>query len=245
VGSDEAFKKIAQAYDCLSNAEKRRKYDEYGNEDPDQHYQHYRQHYSDDISPDDIFQMFFGNAFFQNGPRQRFVYRTARRGGDDQHYTSHTERDTHQQNQRGGGSKYLPLLQFLPLLIIFFSSFALNFSQEEPFYSMYATSKFPIERATKNIKLSYFVDNTFTNKYTKQSKVTTFEEELERSYIQTLNSQCNERKSHKSRLETKANYYSTGQAKENLLEQARNVDLSTCYKVADFKKRFQHLFYYY
>jgi DnaJ family protein B protein 12 len=246
-GSDEAFKKIAQAYDCLSNQDKRRKYDEYGNEDPDQHYQHYRQHFNEDISPDDIFQMFFGNAFFQNGPRQRFVYRNARRGGDDHHYNSHTERDAHhqqQQNQRGGNSKYLPLLQFLPLLIIFFSSFALNFSQEEPFYSMFATSQFPLQRDTKNLRISYYVDNTFTNKYSKQSKLTSFEEELERSYIQTLNNQCNVQKTQKNRLETKA-AYSYGSTKEHLLEQARNVDLGSCHRVMDIKKRFPHLFYYY
>lgn len=51
-GADEAFKKIAQAYDCLTNPEKRRKYDEFGNEEPEQHYQHYRQYYNDDISPE-------------------------------------------------------------------------------------------------------------------------------------------------------------------------------------------------
>ncbi len=51
-GADEAFKKIAQAYDCLTNPEKRRKYDEFGSEEPEQHYQHYRQYYNDDVSPE-------------------------------------------------------------------------------------------------------------------------------------------------------------------------------------------------
>jgi DnaJ family protein B protein 12 len=34
----------------LTNPEKKRKYDEYGNEDPDQHFQHYRQYYQEDVS---------------------------------------------------------------------------------------------------------------------------------------------------------------------------------------------------
>lgn len=28
------------------------KYDQFGNEEPEQHYNHYRQYYNDDISPD-------------------------------------------------------------------------------------------------------------------------------------------------------------------------------------------------
>jgi len=63
VGADEAFKKLAQAYDCLINPEKRQKYDEFGNEEPEQHYRHYRQYYDDDISAEDIFGMFFRECF--------------------------------------------------------------------------------------------------------------------------------------------------------------------------------------
>ena len=65
-GSDEIFKKVriyskyplsfyiqvAQAYDCLSNKEKRACYDKYGDEDPDQHYQDYYKHFSEEVSPE-------------------------------------------------------------------------------------------------------------------------------------------------------------------------------------------------
>lgn len=70
-GADEVFKKVSQSYDCLTNAEKRKVYDQYGNEDPEQHYRHYTQHYhQEEFNPEDIFEMFFGamNGF---GPRQR------------------------------------------------------------------------------------------------------------------------------------------------------------------------------
>ena len=38
------------------NPEKRRKYDEFGNEEPEQHYRHYRQYYQEDVSAEvDLF----------------------------------------------------------------------------------------------------------------------------------------------------------------------------------------------
>jgi DnaJ-class molecular chaperone len=51
------FEKIAQAYDCLTNKEKRETYDRYGNEAPEEHYNHYRQRYSDDISPEVLIEL--------------------------------------------------------------------------------------------------------------------------------------------------------------------------------------------
>jgi len=38
-GAQDVFKKISQAYDCLSNEDKKASYDRYGSEDPDQQYQ--------------------------------------------------------------------------------------------------------------------------------------------------------------------------------------------------------------
>ena len=55
VFNEREFKKyhqIAQAYDCLSNKEKRVVYDTYGDEDPEQHYRDYYKHFSEDISPE-------------------------------------------------------------------------------------------------------------------------------------------------------------------------------------------------
>lgn len=46
---------IAQAYDCLSNKDKRATYDRYGNEPPEDHYKHYQQYYSQDINPEVLF----------------------------------------------------------------------------------------------------------------------------------------------------------------------------------------------
>lgn len=54
---------IGNAYAVLSNAEKRRHYDQYGEErsQPGRHRHH--QEFEADISPEDLFNMFFGGGF--------------------------------------------------------------------------------------------------------------------------------------------------------------------------------------
>lgn len=248
-GADEAFKKIAQAYDCLTNADKRQKYDQYGNEEPEQHYNHYRQYYNEDVSPEDIFQMFFGNAFFQAGPRRR-VFRT--NGGF--YRQPQEEEDDHQQHQqqqqRGnqrGNQKWASLLQFLPLLIILFSSFAMNFTQEEAVFSLFPTSKYNLQRETRSLKLAYYVEPSFAQKYNRQNKIVQLEEEIERSHLTNLYNQCTNQKNYQKNLRKRAEY-SSGSTRASYEEQARNIDLTPCKKVEDARRQFPHLFsggYYY
>lgn len=57
------FPAIGNAYAVLSNAEKRRQYDQYGEErsHPGRNRQH--RDFEADISPEDLFNMFFGGGF--------------------------------------------------------------------------------------------------------------------------------------------------------------------------------------
>jgi len=234
VGADEAFKKIAQAYDCLTDPEKKRKYDEYGTEEPEQHYQHYRQHYSEDISADDIFGMFFGNGFAQGGPRRRYQQRPPQ-----QHY---------QEEPRGGrrgntGTKNLPLLQFLPILIIIISTFAFGSSHEDPVFSLTPTYKYNIERKTPNLKLAYYVESSFQGDYgSNRSKLNQLERGIEINYLQQMESNCNTAKRKVQNFERQAAYYS-GYDKEKYLQYAKQVDMSACYKLKEYREKFPHLFY--
>jgi DnaJ-class molecular chaperone len=52
--AEEAFKKVAQAYDCLSNKEKRAFYDRHGGQDPDEHVRAYQTRYSQGFASPEV-----------------------------------------------------------------------------------------------------------------------------------------------------------------------------------------------
>lgn len=64
---------IGNAYAVLSNAEKRRQYDQYGEErtQPSRHRHHHD--FEADISPEDLFNMFFGGGFPTSEWRQNYI----------------------------------------------------------------------------------------------------------------------------------------------------------------------------
>ncbi|NXG09765.1 DJB12 protein, partial [Sakesphorus luctuosus] len=67
-GATEAFKAIGNAYAVLSNPEKRKQYDQFGDEklNPARHghgHSDFHRGFEADISPEDLFNMFFGGGF--------------------------------------------------------------------------------------------------------------------------------------------------------------------------------------
>lgn len=68
--STDAFKKVSQAFACLSDVDKRRMYDQHGNEDNfNQRYQN--QFHEEEFDPNDLFRMFFGGNMFDDRVRQQ------------------------------------------------------------------------------------------------------------------------------------------------------------------------------
>lgn len=134
-----AFQRISHAYQVLSDENKRADYDKYGENAPEQanfqnmgrqyYYQgnypgggYYR--FSDEISPEDIFNMFFGNM---NGG---FQYHTYTYDGDI--FTENIRRRQQQQRQYQQEEANLPffkrasflraLLYIIPILLMLFSN---------------------------------------------------------------------------------------------------------------------------
>lgn len=140
-GSKDVFKKVAQAYDCLSNAEKRAFYDEHGQEEQEQRYQAYQNHYYNDIDPNDIFNFFFNGGF-------------QAQNGNGRHY--------HQ--QRRGAVNGMAMLQLLPILVILFSGTFYSFFQESPVYSLHRTYSFNMQQTTRRLNIKYYVDDAFKQK---------------------------------------------------------------------------------
>ncbi|KAG9480318.1 hypothetical protein GDO78_012018 [Eleutherodactylus coqui] len=97
-GATEAFKKIGNAYGVLSNPEKRRQYDLTGNEEH-VHSNHrnggfdYHRGFEADITPEDLFNMFFGGGFPSANVRTFTNGRTTCNHHQHQHHSGHERED--------------------------------------------------------------------------------------------------------------------------------------------------------
>jgi len=152
------------------------------------------------------------------------------------------------QNPQAAGTpvnRQWSLLQFLPLIIIFLSSFVLNFSREEAVYSLNKQYNYPTERETQNLRIKYYVDSNFQSNYAnKQSKVNQIDNEIELNYVYKVQQNCEVQKNQKRRLEMQAQYY-TGIEKTNILNKAKQVDLGPCNLVQSIKTQYPNLVTYY
>ncbi|KAF5907381.1 dnaJ subfamily B member 12-like [Clarias magur] len=113
-GATEAFKAIGNAYAILSNMEKRRHYDQYGEvRSCAATRRRSERDFQPDISPEDLFNMFFGGGF----PSSNFSHqRGARR------------------EERGGGLGLF--IQIMPILILVLVSTLSQMMVTEPPYSL-------------------------------------------------------------------------------------------------------------
>ncbi|KAI2658222.1 hypothetical protein H4Q32_016236 [Labeo rohita] len=156
-GATEAFKAIGNAYAVLSNVEKRRQYDQFGEERSGtgrRSSQANDTHFEADISPEDLFNMFFGGGFpssnvhmYSNG-RMRFNQ-------------NHGERGEH----RGGGLALL--MQLMPILILVIVSALSQMMVTNPPYSLSfrPSAGHTHKRVTENLGVTYYVNERFTQDY--------------------------------------------------------------------------------
>ncbi|CAB3409948.1 unnamed protein product [Caenorhabditis bovis] len=215
----EAFKALGNAYAVLSDSEKRRQYDQFGNSvtangnsTPSRHYNtFYESNFEPDYTPEEIFNMFFGGGFPPDGRQRRYRER----------HTNHHHQQQHFEPQ----SPYGPLLQLLPLIAIMVLGLLAQLMVGDPAFSLHQTSKYSVRRQTADLKIPYFVRPDFESSY--RGRVKSVEQTVEEEYIQNLRMNCYKEQNMK---ETKL-YRARWLRDEALLREAERMPMPNCVRL--------------
>lgn len=209
-GAEEAFKKVSKAFQCLSDAQHKAAYDQYGDEDriprAERHFDH-----GEYMTPEDLFNNLFGGG----------MHRPQYHGGGGR-----------QEQERN------PLIQFLPFVFLVLVSLMSNISsfssQSRPQFSFKPTTSFRYARESRGIKINYYVGDDFHSKYPPQSAdLKLFEKQVEFYYIQNVNSECDhEEKLMINRLQLAKRYGRQDEAKR-----ISRTPLPACKELERLKKQ--------
>eukprot|EP00118_Oscarella_pearsei_P010353 m.63125 g.63125 ORF g.63125 m.63125 type:complete len:366 (+) comp35145_c2_seq8:34-1131(+) len=177
-GASEAFKAVGKAFGVLSDSDKRKQYDAFGDEDqlerPTRHY--YR---DDDIDVDQLFHMFFGGSPFG---RDLYMQRRPRGHSHHRHHHHHVE-----ERIAEVPLSLLPLLGMLLLLV--FSTTILSW-KSHPEFSLHRTRLHTVQRTTESFKhpIKFFVEKSFDSKY--GGSVKKIEKQVRREYLDLVEERC-------------------------------------------------------
>jgi len=217
-GSEEAFKKVSKAVQCLTDEEKRHVYDKYGDEEqiPQQRRQHYQQ---DFVSPEDFFAAFFGGGFVQGG---------------NPHRRQHHDDD-------GGGAQRAPILQMLPVILLVLLTLASNFASNNSGsrFSFSVSGVYQTERTTASIGVNYYVATDFEDHYPDGTRVLAeFEKQVEIYYVRNLHSECD----YQEKVMYKKVMIAKRRNSQEELQKARNHPRPACKEMERVKKRHNDIY---
>jgi curved DNA-binding protein CbpA len=174
---------VGAAFTILSDAEKRAHYDRFGGDEASvssgtqgggrdfARRQHYAR-YEEEISPEDIFNMFFGGGLPPGGMRVRGGFRTTQANFHQQHAGNQ------QQQQQPGNARFVQLLQLLPLLLLFlFSILSFRSGGDDKLFGLTRDDVFRTERKTSlygvTSGLPYFVKDDFWSRVSSDRSILT------------------------------------------------------------------------
>eukprot|EP00474_Spongospora_subterranea_P009874 CRZ10332.1 hypothetical protein [Spongospora subterranea] len=239
--SAEAFKAINQAYECLTDENRKAAYDRYGTEDPSSINSQsrggggrsmYRTYTAseDVLTPEDILNMFFtGGA--QEMPFQR---RRARH---------HAPNGGHGQNQSPSAQWRQLLLQFLPVILLFLFSMwsgpsssgagrpGVNNGLDEVF-SLSSGNGFSIQRTTADNRLVYFVRPQFQQWYGHDRRaVARVDHLVTMAHIASLRTECDKETIFRGEAIAQAKEV-IGSEQSPALSRAHGIPLPSCEKLS-------------
>lgn len=218
-GASEAFKAIGNAFAVLSDPEKRRRYDQFGDENPQPRI--YRDHYDyargfeADITPEEIFNMFFGGfgGASMSGGRVFMQRRHNGRRHRHQHYREEEDNDPPLLHS---------LIQFLPILLLVVLSLMSSFMLQDPPYSLSRSGSYYIPRETARRKINYYVQEGFEEKYI--DKIEALEKRIEEDYIGRLQSQCYRERQYREEVRARARFWRD----DALMVRANGMQMKSC-----------------
>lgn len=228
-GAADVFKALSTAYACLSDAQKRKMYDDYGHDDQQSSSSHrssasHQQPFGPDLTPDDILNMFFNGSGqrygFPNPQTNRFYYR--QRGAP------------RQQQQSPEGFSMAHIVQFLPLLLLLLFSF-LNTSSEDKVFSLDRDSTHNIKRTTNDHNIPYYVTSSFSRRYEYDARaVFQVEEQVFKDHYARLENSCKKERAEKRKLQKEAKD-ATGEKQSELLHRLHAMELASCQRLDNLK----------
>lgn len=226
-GSTDAFKIIGKAFSVLSDAQKRKQYDNYGPESfessggaPSRSHSHrsqYSTHYSwneEEFSADELFNLFFGGAAAHNQQRRRQqAAHQQHRGQNDTNFTSSAQ------------NNYAVLFQLMPILLIILLSLISNLMIGDPTYNLQKTSKYTVKRVTNDHHVSYYVKTDF--RVESRDQLNKIEKQVEEDLHVELRQSCFKEKSYKETAIWRARNYGD----ERLLRKAHEYETPSCTRI--------------
>ena len=212
--AERKFKEIGNAFKILSNPDDRAHFDRYGDdEDRPRPRRHPQQGghgvYAEELTPEDIFNMFFGMP-----PQQR------RPGG--------MPRRQHQQHEMRQGELNISLVQLAPLLLLLGFSLlsSLSLGNELP-YSLRKAADYPLERQTLSSGVRYFVGESFELLHSEVEQLRKVEERVELDNRRAVTKKCQAERGHRQKMVDAAGSYQ-GEERARMLEQANRFPLDWC-----------------
>ncbi|KAI4812796.1 hypothetical protein CesoFtcFv8_021066 [Champsocephalus esox] len=221
-GATEAFKAIGNAYAVLSNNDKRKQYDQYGEERTNPTRQRQHRDFEADISPEDLFNMFFGGGFPSSNVH---VYRNGR-----MHFAHQNRQERRGEQQRDGGLALF--VQMMPILILIVVSALSQMMVTQPPYSLrYSPSAGYIQkRHTSNLKVLFYVGDRFNEEYSGKN-LRNVEKSVEEDYISNLRNNCWKEKQQKEGLLYRARYFGDSE----LYQRAQKMETPSCSRLSEIQ----------
>jgi DnaJ family protein B protein 12 len=216
--AEPAFKKVSEAFACLSDKEKRAKYNRYGRDNPTAGYRRSARGGDDFVDPQDIFNMFF------NGGGPMFVHR---RGG-----RVHVRPQYQGNGGAEGGNPLAQVIHLLPLLLLFLMSWftlpsggstrPFSFVRQDPYRHRFETQRGFEYYVTKKTKAE------MRSRFHKRK----IENAVEQDMLRQLQRKC-----HQQKQEKRAMIYSAqrsgGKRKQRMLKKAHEMPLHHCSTLTD------------